>query len=165
MNDRVSHYDVLGVAPTASADEVHAAYRRAARRCHPDAGGSAEAFEEVAAAYRVLGDTDRRRSYDRARSASPPGQFHPPGPHHAGRPAPAPQAGNPPAGREHRWAGEDSRVRRAYLAMMVVAVSLFIAAGTVVRLFSVPAAFGLMVVAMLIPPAAAIFANRPHSRG
>jgi hypothetical protein len=49
--------------------------------------------------------------------------------------------------------------------MMLVAVSLFVAAGTVIRLLSVPAALGVMVVAMLIPPAAAVVANLPGDRG
>jgi hypothetical protein len=46
--------------------------------------------------------------------------------------------------------------------MMAVAVTLFVMAGTVIRILSVPAALGVIVVAMLIPPAAAIIANRPR---
>lgn len=40
-------YDVLGLAPEASPDEVHAAFRRLARERHPDVGGSKDAFDEL----------------------------------------------------------------------------------------------------------------------
>jgi len=60
-----SHYDVLGVAPTASAEEVRAAYRRAARDHHPDAGGDGLRMQDLNAAWRVLGDPIRRAAYDR----------------------------------------------------------------------------------------------------
>lgn len=45
---------VLGVRPGAPADEVHAAFRRAARRAHPDAGGDAESFRRLTEAYDAL---------------------------------------------------------------------------------------------------------------
>lgn len=48
------HHAVLGVAPGATADEVHAAFRRAARRVHPDAGGDAESFRRLTDAYTAL---------------------------------------------------------------------------------------------------------------
>lgn len=62
----MTHYERLGVDPTASADQVRAAYRSAARRLHPDANGerSATAMAEVNQAWRVLGDAERRRAYD-----------------------------------------------------------------------------------------------------
>ena len=61
-----THYDVLGVRPTAGAEEIRAAYLRLARRHHPDhAGGSEETMQAVNAAWHVLGDPSRRRSYDR----------------------------------------------------------------------------------------------------
>jgi hypothetical protein len=52
--DDVDPYQVLGVTPEATAPEVRAAYRRAARTTHPDVGGDAAAFDRVAAAYRQL---------------------------------------------------------------------------------------------------------------
>ena len=60
------YYDVLGVSPGAGADEIKRAYRQLARRYHPDISGEdrAAAFVEVSRAYEVLGDQDRRRSYD-----------------------------------------------------------------------------------------------------
>lgn len=60
-------YSVLGVARTATADEIKAAYRNAARRFHPDANtnpGASEEFKQVAEAYAVLGDPTRRTNYD-----------------------------------------------------------------------------------------------------
>jgi hypothetical protein len=61
----VTHYDVLGVSPSASADEVRAAYRAAARDHHPDAGGDPGHMRRLNAAWQVLGDPARRAAYDR----------------------------------------------------------------------------------------------------
>jgi len=58
-------YAVLGVGPDATPEEVKRAYRRLAREHHPDAGGDEERFKEVARAYDVLGDPERRARYDR----------------------------------------------------------------------------------------------------
>src|SRR5512132_4395299 len=60
------YYDVLGVPPGAGADEIKRAYRQLARRYHPDISGGdrGTAFLEVARAYEVLRDPERRRSYD-----------------------------------------------------------------------------------------------------
>ena len=60
-------YDVLGVPPSASADEVKRAYHRMAREHHPDvgAGGSGDPMVKVNAAWAVLGDPVSRRAYDR----------------------------------------------------------------------------------------------------
>ncbi len=74
-----THYDVLGVAPSASADEVKRAYHRRAREHHPDVqvGRSGNPMVEVNEAWAVLGDPARRRTYDRelARRTVP---THPP---------------------------------------------------------------------------------------
>ena len=48
-------YDVLGVRPGASADEVRAAWRRKVLTAHPDRGGDEAAFAEALEAYRALG--------------------------------------------------------------------------------------------------------------
>ena len=66
-----SHYDVLGVATTASPDEVRAAYRRAARDHHPDFGGDALRMQDLNAAWHVLGDPIRRAAYDRQLARGP----------------------------------------------------------------------------------------------
>lgn len=63
-----SHYEVLGISATASAAEVRAAYRRAARDHHPDAGGDGGRMSELNAAWHVLGDPSRRAAYDRQRA-------------------------------------------------------------------------------------------------
>jgi DnaJ domain len=60
-----SHYDVLGVPPSATQAEVRAAYRAAARDHHPDAGGDAGRMRALNVAWAVLGDPVRRAAYDR----------------------------------------------------------------------------------------------------
>jgi curved DNA-binding protein len=62
------YYDILGVARTASADEIKSAYRKLARKLHPDATKndpkSTERFKEVQEAYEVLSDETKRRNYN-----------------------------------------------------------------------------------------------------
>ncbi len=53
-----------------------------------------------------------------------------------------------------------ARRRHVYFAMMGTCIALFVLAWSVVRLWSVPAAVGMCVVAMIIPPVAAMVANR-----
>ncbi len=62
------YYEVLGVARSASQEEIRAAYRALARSLHPDvnkAADAAEKFAEVQSAYDVLGEPDKRAQYDR----------------------------------------------------------------------------------------------------
>lgn len=58
------YYDILGVPRGASADDVKKAFRKQARKHHPDAGGSEERFKEINEAYEVLSDDDKRKQYD-----------------------------------------------------------------------------------------------------
>ena len=62
----MTHYEILAVSQTASANEVRAAYRRMARATHPDMHGDAAAnrMAQVNEAWRVLQDPARRRDYD-----------------------------------------------------------------------------------------------------
>jgi molecular chaperone DnaJ len=66
-------YEVLGVDPSASEDEIKKAYRRKARQEHPDAGGDPEVFKEVTAAYEVLKNPEARANYDRYGDPRGPG--------------------------------------------------------------------------------------------
>jgi len=59
-----NYYDILGVKKDASADEIKKAFRKLARKHHPDAGGSEEKFKEINEAYEVLSDSEKRDQYD-----------------------------------------------------------------------------------------------------
>ncbi len=60
----IDPYKILHVGRKATPEQIKRAYRRAARKSHPDSGGSNEAFEQVNAAYRCLSDPARRQHYD-----------------------------------------------------------------------------------------------------
>jgi len=66
------YYKALGVSKGASAEEIKKAYRKLARKYHPDANkgdaASEERFKEISEAYNVLSDSKRRAEYDEARS-------------------------------------------------------------------------------------------------
>lgn len=74
---RPTHYDVLGVGPSADVAEIRDAYRRLAREHHPDRavsrdrGGVAAEMSTINEAYRVLGDPARRVVYDAGLRGSP----------------------------------------------------------------------------------------------
>jgi len=65
------YYKVLGVGETSSADEIKKAYRKLAKKYHPDVTGGDKAkearFKEASEAYEVLGDDKKRAAYDEQR--------------------------------------------------------------------------------------------------
>ena len=63
---QVDYYDELQVSPSAEPDTVHRVYRLLAQRFHPDnkETGNPERFREIAEAYAVLGDPEKRARYD-----------------------------------------------------------------------------------------------------
>lgn len=92
MSSSRDYYEVLGVARTATADEIKRAYRKLAKEHHPDRNpddASAEAkFKEVQRAYEALGDAEKRAKYD---------QFGPAGVGQVGT--------NPRGQRVYQWGG------------------------------------------------------------
>ena len=75
------YYAALGVARTATAAEIKKAYRKLARKYHPDVSkeaGAEEKFKEVAEAYETLKDPEKRAAYDELGRHAPGEQFRPP---------------------------------------------------------------------------------------
>jgi curved DNA-binding protein len=76
------YYEILGVGRAADADEVKRAYRKLARKFHPDVSkerNAEEKFKEVQEAYEVLRDPEKRAAYDQlGRDYRPGQQFRPP---------------------------------------------------------------------------------------
>jgi curved DNA-binding protein len=76
------YYKILGVERAASADQIKTAYRRLARKFHPDVSkekNAEERFKEVQEAYEVLRDTEKRAAYDQLGADWKSGQqFRPP---------------------------------------------------------------------------------------
>jgi len=76
------YYEILGVPRTATQKEIKKAYRKLARKYHPDVNKSAESdtkFKELSEAYEVIGDDDKRARYDKLGANWKAGQdFTPP---------------------------------------------------------------------------------------
>lgn len=67
MTTKRDYYQILGVNKSASDAEIKSAYRKLARQHHPDvdkSSGAAEKFKEIAEAYQVLSDPQKKRTYD-----------------------------------------------------------------------------------------------------
>src|SRR5437870_5874645 len=86
------YYETLGVSKTATEDEIRSAFRKLARKYHPDVAkdkkAAEEKFKEINEAYEVLGDPEKRKKYDQLGADwNRPGGFQPPPgwEQHAGR--------------------------------------------------------------------------------
>ncbi len=93
-------YDALGVSRTASDDEIRSAYRKLAKRYHPDLNPgdkkAEERFKSISAANELVGDPEKRARFDRGEIDADGQERHErhaysgprPGQHHAGQPSP-----------------------------------------------------------------------------
>ncbi|KAL3648781.1 hypothetical protein CASFOL_005184 [Castilleja foliolosa] len=63
-DNTIKYYDILGVSKNASQDDLKKAYRKLAIKNHPDKGGDPEKFKEIAQAYEVLNNPEKRKIYD-----------------------------------------------------------------------------------------------------
>src|SRR5438876_9738884 len=77
------YYETLGVQKTASEDEIRSAFRKLARKYHPDVAkdkkAAEEKFKEINEAYEVLSDSEKRKKYDQLGAGwNQPGGFQPP---------------------------------------------------------------------------------------
>src|SRR5258706_7713281 len=75
------YYGVMGVDRKASAEEIKSAYRKLARKYHPDVSkepGAEEKFKELGEAYETLKDPEKRAAYDQLGSHAPGQEFRPP---------------------------------------------------------------------------------------
>ncbi len=58
-------YDILGLSPNATQDEIRSAYKKAALKHHPDKGGDEDMFKKISKANNILSDPEKRQQYDR----------------------------------------------------------------------------------------------------
>jgi curved DNA-binding protein len=68
----MTHYNTLGIANTATTSDIKLAYRKLAKKHHPDLGGDIEKFQKISEAYEVLNDSDKKTQYDNSLNRSAP---------------------------------------------------------------------------------------------
>ncbi len=78
MANKRDYYEVLGVSKTATDEEIKKAYRKLAKKYHPDANPdnrkeAEEKFKEISEAYETLSDTQKRKMYDQFGHDGPQG--------------------------------------------------------------------------------------------
>lgn len=78
MAEAPNYYDILGVSKNASADEIKAAFRKNARKYHPDVNkepGAEAKFKSLSEAYDILSDPEKRKTYDAYAAGMPNGSY------------------------------------------------------------------------------------------
>src|SRR6266513_353211 len=98
------YYATLGASNTATEDEIRSAFRKLARKYHPDVAkdkkAAEEKFKQINEAYEVLSDPEKRKKYEQlGANWNQPGGFQPP-----------PQWGGQPGGRSYPWGGDGGGV-------------------------------------------------------
>ena len=78
----MDHYQTLGVAKTATPDDIKKSYRKLASKHHPDKGGDTATFQKIEEAYRILSDPQQRQQYDNPMTQGNPFQGFPGGGFH-----------------------------------------------------------------------------------
>ena len=104
------YYETLGVSKTASEDEIRSAFRKLARKYHPDVAKdkktAEEKFKQINEAYEVLSDPDKRRKYDQlGEHWNQPGGFQPPPQWGGGHPGGFRSGGGEDGGVEFEFGG------------------------------------------------------------
>lgn len=122
----MNRYDVLGLKPEATLDEIKKAYKKLAAKTHPDLHGNVMAplFMSVQDAYETLSVPAKRAAYDRdigAASATPPSQPAEPA-RPTPQPDPKPAAPEPPS--EEDLAADQRALRKRWLVFGLVAAGL-----------------------------------------
>ncbi|MCK3769294.1 J domain-containing protein [Microbacterium aerolatum] len=111
-----SAYEVLGVDPSATAEEIKRAFRLRLRQTHPDAGGDASTFIQVQRAWELVGTPEARAAYDRGHGFATASSTTTTEQDWSGWRAPAPRTDTRPKARAYGHPGGWRRER--YLALI-----------------------------------------------